>query len=119
MISEFPIYVDIEASTYRESMISTVIRSDFDSGFAKQRRQYCASFKRVSFDISICNERYDDFISWWKNDINMGADWFLFVDPSSEKQKRARLIEFDIDLRPDKLMRKWNTSISMEIFDNG
>lgn len=44
---EFPTYVDIVAQTYNVEHTSTTLRSDFESGFAKQRQAYCLGLKEL------------------------------------------------------------------------
>lgn len=119
MIPVFPDYVDIQANTYNEEFTSSVIRSEFDSGFAKQRTQFCKGFKIISFEIKICNDNYQNFLDWWRNDIKRGAYWFHFTDPQTETVRRARFTEFNLSLIPnDKYLRSWRTTVILEIFDN-
>lgn len=114
---DFPTYVDIDASKYQVDHTSGVLRSNFDSGFAKQRQAYCAGFKKVSFEILIPGHKKNDFIDWW-NQIGKGALWFSFIDPETQTQTRARLTEFNLSFSAqDKQLRKWRVPISLEIFD--
>jgi hypothetical protein len=114
---DFPTFVDIDASTYRVQHTSSVIRSEFESGFSKQRQAYCSGFKRISFDIFVSGHKKQDFILWWES-VGKGALWFNFIDPETLQISRARLIEFNLDFQPnDNQLRKWKTSLSLEIFN--
>lgn len=114
---DFPIYVDIDASTYSIEHTATVLRSNFDSGFHKQRQASCAGFKRVQFEILIPGHRKNDFVDWW-NSVGKGAIWFKFVDPETQIITRARLTSFNLQMQPqDAQFRKWRLPITLEIFD--
>lgn len=113
---EFPTYVDIVANTYNVEHTSNVLRSDFDSGFPKQRQGFCAGFKRMTFDIYVPGHKKQAFIDWWDS-VGKGANWFLFIDPETLNHARARMTEFNLNFQPqDNQFRKWKTTISLEIF---
>lgn len=112
----FPTYVDIIANTYNVEHTANVLRSDFDSGFPKQRQAYCAGFKRVSFDVYVPGHKKQDFIDWWDS-LGKGALWFVFIDPETLQETRARMTEFNFQFVPqDNQLRKWRTSLALEIF---
>lgn len=114
---EFPTYVDIVAQTYNVEHTSTTLRSDFESGFAKQRQAYCLGFKRINFDILVSGHKKQDFIDWY-NTTGRGALWFKFIDPETESETRARFTSFNLSFSSlDTQLRKWRASISLEVFD--
>lgn len=114
---DFPEFVDIVAGTYNVRHTSGTLRSNFESGFSKQRKAYCSGFKQVTFQINIPGHRKNDFVDWWDS-IGKGAIWFLFVDPETLVKSRARLVEFNLELAPqDPQFRKYRAPISLEIFD--
>lgn len=113
----FPTYIDIDATTYQVEHTAVVLRSDFDSGFPKQRQAYCAGFKKISFEVLVPGHKKVDFIDWW-NLVGKGALWFSFIDPETQSETRARLTEFNLNFSAqDKQLRKWRSSISLEVFD--
>lgn len=116
-MTDFPDFIDIDADSYQENYISNVIRSDFDSGFAKQRNQYNSTFKQIQFGFKFYGHRYDDLLTFY-NTVRTGALWFWFWDPQTETKRRARMVEHDLGLRPlDTQMRRWQGSMRLEIFN--
>jgi len=116
-MTDFPEFVDIQADSYRERYLSNVVRSDFDSGFAKQRNEYKSTFKQISFSFRFAGHRYNDFISWYYG-VQNGALWFWFWDAQSQAKVRARMVEHDLDLQPrDDQMRTFESSITLEVFN--
>jgi len=65
----------------------------------------------------VSGHKKQDFILWWES-VGKGALWFNFIDPETLQTSRARLIEFNLDFKPnDNQLRKWKTSLSLEIFN--
>lgn len=118
MIPKFPEYVQMQISNYDEEYISGVIRSDFDSGFSKQRQTTSSNFKQINFEIIVANSRMTDFVNWWKNDIKRGSLWFTFVDPRDLTEKRARMVTQNLKPTPlDAQFRRNKIPFLVEVED--
>lgn len=119
-MTSFPTYITIIADTYQERYQATILRSDFDRGPAKQRPLTSRDYKNVSFVGVICDENYQDFLSWWANDIKRGAYWFEFLDPSypDATPKRARMPDFTINSKPtNPSFDNWEIGFTLEMWD--
>lgn len=117
MMTDFPEFIEITASSYQENHRSNVVRSDFDSGWAKQRNEYFSTFKEMQFSFRFAGHRYDDFMQFYF-DIGNGALWFWFWDPQTETKRRVRMVEHSLQLRPqDNQMRSWIGSMTLEVFN--
>jgi len=117
---QFPNYIIILWNSYQEQYKPTILRSDFDRGPAKQRPLTSRDYKTVSFTAHICDSNYQDFLSWWANDIKRGAFWFEFLDGSYPEAlpKRARMNEFNINSKPtNPSFDKWEVQFSLEMWD--
>lgn len=119
-MTTFPTYIVILWESYQEQYQSTILRSEFDRGPAKQRPLVSRDYKNVSFTGLICDDDYQDFLDWWMNDIKRGAFWFEFLDGSysTAVPKRARLPQFTINSKPtNSSFDKWEIQFTIEMWD--
>jgi len=87
-MTTFPQYVQI--LNFKEEYQAEGLRSAFDRGPAKQRPLTKRGFKVMTFTALICDGDYQSFVSWWRDDLRQGSDWFEFLDPSFNPAKKIR-----------------------------
>lgn len=115
-----PSYVQILSPGYGEKYLAKVIRSEFDRGVPKQRSLSCNGMKEVTFDAIVCDEDYQNWLSFFRNDISSGADWFEFIDPSHNPavKKKARIIASDLVSQPsNEDFQFWKFKLTLEMYD--
>ena len=117
MISIFPNYLILQAGGYSTSFDKGIYRTEMENGPAKTRNFKCRTMKIYNLKYHICSiDNKLSFESWWKNDIKMGALWFLWTDLESKAEYRARLrSEPQFDLKAS-TMEKWELTIQLEIW---
>ena len=115
-----PTYVQILSTGYGETYRAKIIRSEFDRGVAKQRSISCNGIKEVKFNAVVCDENYQDFLSFFRNDLKSGANWFEFTDPSTNPatKKKARIVSQDLITEPQgEDFPYWAFSLTLEMYD--
>ncbi|HQK38760.1 MAG TPA: hypothetical protein PLO52_01435 [Flavobacterium alvei] len=115
-----PKYVQILSNGYKETYTGKIIRSEFDRGIAKQRSLSSNGIKQVTFNAIVCDENYQDFLSFYRNDLASGANWFEFIDPSKSPaiKKKARMISSDLVTEPTgEDFPYWGFTLTLEMYD--
>lgn len=92
-MTTFPSYpVLVSTGQYSEDYESNSLRTEFDSGYIKQAPRACSTFIVRELEYYLCNEsEYQSFKEWWKTDLNRGNNYFLWVDPTDNIEKRVRI----------------------------
>lgn len=97
----FPSYVAIRLEGFSEKRESALLRSDMESGPAKQARiKTTVLVTRPVRLIFRTKTDYLSFLSWFSTNINEGADWFTWTDPVSGSAKTARFAAGGLDAAP-------------------
>lgn len=92
-MSSFPDYAKVLLSGFTEADDYGVLRTDMDSGIAKQRPT--RSLPIVTRDVIIHVETLADknaFDTWRKTDLNGSVAWFDWLDPLDGVVKQARFV---------------------------
>lgn len=116
---EFPNYLTLLFDSYNLVYEPKVLRSEFESGIAKQSRIQCRSYKLHTAKYCVCSvDDLNSFYSWLNNDINGGASWFFWQDPTNSGEVvRARLRPNEIKITPlENTFSKWEISLSIEVW---
>ncbi len=122
-MNKFPSYIQINFDGYAEQYLPNVYLSELDSGISKRRLRNSTVQKIISFNGYICNKSdYVDFIHWYKNEINQGSDWFLFIDPIDNIEKRSRIFNTSLQTRPvqsvqNTNLQKWDVTFEIEVWE--
>ena len=53
-------------STWNESFVDPVIRTDMESGAIKSRRRFTASVRTLEASVRLPKDRYNDFVAWYQ-----------------------------------------------------
>lgn len=96
MMPRLPTYIFVDDSTVTKVKMPNVVRSEMDSGVQKTRKKQSAPNYQIGFQVSICEDKEQNFWDWFENDISDGAFWFLMKDPISGVEKRFRFVEYEI-----------------------
>jgi len=92
-----------------------VIRTDMDSGRPRQRLRFTQTLWTYSVTMFHTDNEYSTFLSWWKNTIHLGADWFTItlMGPSGTFTTSARFVggSFKYQQRDG----GWSISASIEL----
>lgn len=90
----FPAYVEIRHEGFSENRESALLRSDVESGPAKQARIKTAVLVTRPCQLRFLTKTdYLAFVAWYKTSINEGADWFTWPDPVSGLSVTARFAD--------------------------
>jgi hypothetical protein len=106
---------------YGEKPESAVLRTEMESGFAKQAkiRSLVPVFRPVIMDYS--NDEYTTFKTWFKDTLARGTNWFEWTDPQDGASKQARIVRGEIESRSynategDEL--RWEVSFLLETME--
>lgn len=86
---------------YEETANYNVLRTQMDSGLAKQRARNSMPIVTRNVKIRVLNKTDKaSFDTWVKTDLNGGVGWFTYTDPVDGVSKQARFISGEI---------KWTT----------
>lgn len=115
MIPKFPNYIFINDEGLERSNTSNVIRSEMEVGPQKTRPKQSTPMFQTAINISMRTNRLTDFRTWFKNEINFGAYWFLMNDPFDGTQRRFRFVEYEFAWQ--KTGNLFQTKIVLEAYD--
>ena len=112
----WPAYAKIKFENFAENRDSGLMRTDMETGPAKQVR--IKSLVMVTRPVKIRLEslvNYQAFVVWFSTNINEGADWFNWTDPVSGAVKIARFAEGGLKAQPlAGTLGYWEISQSLE-----
>lgn len=83
---------------YRESPVSSVLRTSVDVGAPKQRRRYSASVKTLAISILVTTDQIDTFEDFVRDDLQGGSLEFDWIHPRTEDPISARIINGDYSI---------------------
>ena len=101
-MTTFPSYARILASGYSEQRESALLRTEMESGPAKQavvksKVMVTRSFKIVVSSLAF----YRQFVSWYSVSLNEGSAWFSFTDPTTNTVKQGRFVGGGFEASPN------------------
>lgn len=113
MIPNFPSYIFINDSTIQKEIRNNVLRTEMNVGPSKNRPIQCRPMYDLTFNITFCDDKIQDFENWFQGDIGHGAYWFLLNDPISGESKRFR---FTQPPRLSKIGNIYTSNFSLEAY---
>lgn len=98
---------------YEEKASYNVLRTQMDSGLAKQRARNSLPIVSRKVQIRVSNKTDKAlFDTWVKTDLTGGVGWFTYVDPLDGASKQARFTSGDISWTSPGVV--WIASAEME-----
>lgn len=92
-IAEWPKYAEVMAEGFSLERDSLLARSEMDSGPPKQYQVRSRGMVRYNVRVLLSTlANYQSFVSWVKNSVRGGADWFWWPDPITRAKTEARLV---------------------------
>lgn len=91
-MATFPTYACILLADYSEETDYGVLRTEMDSGLARQRARWTKPIRTRTCQIkvsSIADKK--SFDTWMLNDLSGGVAWFDYTDPLDGVTKQARI----------------------------
>ncbi|OQS32972.1 hypothetical protein [Chromobacterium haemolyticum] len=102
VLPRLPSYVRLLLAGYGEAPDYGVIRSDMEGPIAKQRPRWSSPVAQLDVTLLIEGRQGKlDFEEWFGKTLAGGSGWFLYTDPISQAQRKARFIGGKIRLIPD------------------
>lgn len=96
MVPVFPTYVFINDLSLSRQIQKNILRSELEVGPKKTRPVACKPMVQIQFTVNICDEDFQNFLTWFRSDIGYGSFWFLMNDPFDGVRKRFRFVNTDI-----------------------
>ncbi len=117
-MATFPTGGKITFSGFKRKRMSNVIRSDMESGPAKQALRSSQDYIRFPVTYLFTEAEYDTFDAWVKNTI-FSVGWFSWVEPKDGATLQARIVNGDIsDATPiNPNMANWIVKFEIEVLD--
>lgn len=92
-MATLPAYVRKLIEGFDKDRASTSIRSSMEDGMQKQAQFQSRALVKRAFTFQLDTlTNYNDFITWYKNEIKYGADWFTWTDPESGLTQTVRIV---------------------------
>lgn|SRR5690606_10686320 len=92
-MATFPDYAKVVLTGFSEEPDYGVLRTEMDSGIAKQRARWSKPI--VTREVQIFVGSYQNkasFDEWMRDDLAGGAGWFDWTDPLTATTKQARIV---------------------------
>jgi hypothetical protein len=116
-MATFPAGV-LTANGFRRKRVSNVIRSDMESGPAKQALRASRDYIRFPVTYLFTKAQYLAFDTWVTDTIDT-VGWFDWTEPIASATLQARIVNGDISeaapLNPH--MANWVVSFELEVLD--
>jgi len=119
----FPSTGKLSLSGYSEKPESALLRSEMESGPAKQALIKSRVMVERGITLRYSFAEYTAFKTWFKSaDCNRGASWFDWTDPIDSTAKQARIKNGDYNAVPrnggEGAPLEWDVSMIIETWDN-
>jgi hypothetical protein len=114
-----PSYVTIKADGFAIGRQSAVLRTDMESGPPKQSKILSRVLvtRSVVFQF-MTRANYNSFITWFRDDLVRGAEWFNWTDPVDGVTKLARIVGGTLDSEsPAGGLNYWAVACKLETWD--
>lgn len=100
-MATFPAYARILATGYAEQRESALLRTEMESGPAKQAKVKSRVMVTRPVKVLVSSvQEYRNFLSWYSVSIGEGSAWFDFTDPVTGTVKQARFVGGGIEASP-------------------
>lgn len=116
-MATFPTYAQIMVDGYSLKRESALLRSEMESGPPKQAKIKTRVMVKRSIKIYLDSyTNYQNFMTWFANDINQGADFFDMPDPITQTETiSARFVGGDLSMVPlTHTNEHWSISAEIE-----
>lgn len=112
-MATFPSYACVMLEGYEEKASYNVLRTQMDSGLAKQRARNSLPIVTRNVRIKVSNKTDKGlFDAWVKTDLSGGVGWFTYIDPVDGVSKQARFISGEVSWTSPGVV--WIASAEME-----
>lgn len=85
-------YGRLRLDSYGQKPQSVVGRTEFDRGPAKQSRRSNLQAIHHSLVVDFSADEYANWLTWYRDTVNRGADWFAWLDPQDGATKDAQIL---------------------------
>lgn len=105
---------------YNETLDHIIKTTEFESGINVRRQRSCFARRIIGMTYLACDKAaLDKMKSFYKDDTSFGTKWFLWQDPCTGKNIRARFIA-GLKMSPvDDALNTWEISFSLEVICYG
>jgi hypothetical protein len=92
-MAAFPSYAVLLGQNYTETPDSAVQRTNMENGPPKQLKFKSRVIVTIAAVYALKSMTdYTNFVDWFRNTINFGADWFDWTDPKTGSTVTARIV---------------------------
>lgn len=118
-MAAFPSYAKILLDGYAVQQASALKRSDMDAGPPKQRLDRSRQMVERQVTVHLGSRAdYDAFMTWFRDTIHRGADWFDFTNPETLTTLQARIKNGEMQRQPmNPALTLWHVSFTLESWD--
>lgn len=120
----WPVYASIMRADFGIERESALIRSNMESGPPKQTRVKSRVMATMAIRAGIKGKtNYEAFLTWWRDTLNYGADWFDLPDPVAGTTIQARIVggqlgrAVPVGGRPADANTRWEIPMTLEYWD--
>ena len=114
-MATLPAYVEILLDGFMEQRGSALLRTEMEDGPAKQARIRSRAIITRPATLRVTSRaNYMNFLAWYSETLNEGADWFAFTDPVTQTVKQARFVGGGFDATPQSGLETWFIKTQIE-----
>ena len=120
-MAAFPAYGRLSGK-YGEKPTSAVLRTEMESGPAKQAKIHSRSMVTRAVTMIFTSTEYTSFMTWFRDSISRGADWFDWTDPIDDTLKQARIVKGELEAdsfsKSEGDLLSWEVKFLLETWDS-
>ena len=118
-MAAFPTYAQILLDGYAVQQASALKRTEMDAGPPKQRLDRSRQMVERQITVRLrSRDDYTTFMSWFRDTIHRGADWFDWPDPETLATVQARIKNGELQRKPmNTALTLWHVSFTLESWD--
>lgn len=111
-----PAYITILFADYQQSRESALLRTQMESGPPRQVKIKSRIMTTIQARLYIdSNAEYQQFLTWYREEIQEGALFFQFIDPLTSTTIEGRFVDGGFVSVPlSSSMNKWEVRTSIE-----
>ena len=117
-MATWPSYARILRDGYAENPESALLRTDMESGPAKQVmiKSKVLVQRPITVLISSASD-YSSWLTWFQTTIHRGADWFDWTDPRTASIKSARIVGGSYTAEHAAALAAWKLAMTLETWE--
>ena len=118
-MATFPAYLVPTISGFSVNPERVVVRTEMSDGLIKQSktRTRALSTRAVTYWAKSLTD-FQNWVIFFRDSINSGADWFTWTDPIDGVSKTARIVDGAYKARPlNGLKTDWHIDLKIETWD--